>query len=325
VYVKRDDLSSPIYGGNKVRTLEVLFGDALQKGMTEVVASGAFGSNHAVATVLHGPRLGLRSGALLCPQPNSEAAWANLRVTAALARPFVTLPHWCWVPWTLHEFRRRHPCALVMPPGGASPLGALGYVSAAFELAEQVRSGLLPNPERIVLPIGSTCTSAGLLVGLRLARALGLGFESRLPQVYAVRVTPWPITSAWRTAHLAWRAGQLLSAYAGSELPAFGLSELRAGLCVDGHFLGKGYGWPSAEGSEARERLGAFGQTLDSTYSEKAAAALLRVAARTRGPVLFWATKSSAPLPVVDDAQLPELSSNARRWLTQGSKPSSLR
>src|ERR1700759_4250911 len=56
LYVKRDDVSAAAYGGNKVRTLEVLFGRAKAAGAREIIATGAFGSNHAVATVLHAPR-----------------------------------------------------------------------------------------------------------------------------------------------------------------------------------------------------------------------------------------------------------------------------
>ncbi|MBT8494310.1 MAG: hypothetical protein KJO07_14745, partial [Deltaproteobacteria bacterium] len=53
VYLKREDLSSPLYGGNKVRTLEGHFGAAQAAGATEVWSSGAFGSNHATAATLH--------------------------------------------------------------------------------------------------------------------------------------------------------------------------------------------------------------------------------------------------------------------------------
>src|SRR5918912_1904461 len=63
-FIKRDDLSSPVYGGNKVRTLEVLFGAALEEGATHIYATGAFGSNHATATVLHALRVGLKPGVM---------------------------------------------------------------------------------------------------------------------------------------------------------------------------------------------------------------------------------------------------------------------
>lgn len=86
LYVKRDDLSSPVYGGNKVRTLETLFGQALAEGATRIYSTGAFGSNHATATVLHAPRAGLEAGVILFPQPESAAALENLQVILR-ARP----------------------------------------------------------------------------------------------------------------------------------------------------------------------------------------------------------------------------------------------
>ncbi|HVR18928.1 MAG TPA: pyridoxal-phosphate dependent enzyme, partial [Polyangiaceae bacterium] len=69
LFVKRDDRSSPVYGGNKVRTLDVLFGEALARGLPRIVATGAYGSNHALATVLHAPRVGLVPDVALFPQP----------------------------------------------------------------------------------------------------------------------------------------------------------------------------------------------------------------------------------------------------------------
>ena len=56
-----------------------------------------------------------------------------------------------------------------MPPGGATPIGTFGALSAAFELAEQIEAGLAPRTARIVLAVGSTCTTAGLLAGIALA------------------------------------------------------------------------------------------------------------------------------------------------------------
>src|SRR5581483_6446701 len=78
LWQKRDDRTSPIYGGNKVRTLEPLFGDALASGATRVYATGAYGSNHAAAMMMHAPRVGLATGVILYPQPASASARDNL-------------------------------------------------------------------------------------------------------------------------------------------------------------------------------------------------------------------------------------------------------
>jgi len=313
LYVKRDDLSAEAYGGNKVRTLEVLFARARAQGAREIIATGAFGSNHAVATVLHARRAGLVPGAVLFPQPPSFAALENLRVTLARAERLLVLPHWSLLPfgmWRAHGRGRS-----VMVPGGATPQGALGYVAAALEVAEQVARGNMPAPERVYIGIGSTCTTAGLLVGFAHAARLGLGFRTR-PVVVAVRVTPWPVTSRFRILSLAVRASALLAELAGDATLALSKGELTDGLALDGARLGPGYGQPSQPGLAAlslfRER-GLF--ELDTTYSSKAAAGFLAGAREAGGPSLFWSTKSTVPLPTIEAAELAGIPGVARRWI----------
>src|SRR4051812_11045293 len=177
-WVKRDDLSSAVYGGNKVRTLELLFGEARARGQRQVFATGAFGSNHALATALHAPRVGLEPGAVLFPQPISDAAYRNLRALTSSGAHLRALPHWSALPFSMAWLRAcANDAPYVMPPGGATPLGALGYVSAGLELARQIADRELPLPRAVIVGVGSTCTSAGLLVGLCLAAHFRLGFE----------------------------------------------------------------------------------------------------------------------------------------------------
>ncbi len=301
LWIKRDDRSSPVYGGNKVRTLETLFGAAKAQGATRIYATGAFGSNHATATVLHAPRVGLEPGVILFPQPESPAALENLQVILRARPPTACLPHWSFLPlgmaWVRRRDAREGTRSSLMIPGGATEIGALGYVSAALELAAQIDRGELPAPAQLVIGVGSTCTSAGLLLGLRLAAARGLG-GPRAPRLVAVRVTPWPVTSAYRIVDLAVRTGRLLAERARDPSLAIGRAALREGLEVDGRYLGAGYGEATPEG---RAAIRAFrehaGFELDTTYSATAAAcALDRLA---QGPVLFWSTKSTAPLPAV--------------------------
>jgi len=322
-YVKRDDISSPHYGGNKVRTLESLFGAALDRGCSTVCAVGAYGSNHAVATVLHAGRVGLHSAALLFPQPASRTAYDNLRVTLARADQFRALWHWSAVPFAMWRAERQlfhGSTPLVMPPGGANPVGALGYVSAALEVAEQVRAGELPEPTRVVLGVGSTCTSSGLLVGFALATRLGLGFSKR-PKVISVRVSPWPVTSRYRIVSLAHRTAQWLHQLSGDARFAFSKAELGQGLEIDGRFLGDGYGKVTPEGLSAMQALAPWGrQALDTTYSAKSAAAWLARLAPDTGPALYWATKSSVPLPEIDQGELSKATASVNSWLQRANQ-----
>lgn len=326
LFQKCDDESSSFYGGNKVRTLEVLFADAMRRDATHVYATGAFGSNHAVATALHAPRAGLVPGAIVYPQPESVSARDNFRVLLAHAGPNVRLlPHWSALPYgMLSELRRaraRGERPVVMMPGGATPLGALGYVSAGLELAEQVHRGELPRPARIVVAVGSNCTTAGLLVGLALATRRGLGFAPRglprPPRLVAVRVTPWPVTTRYRIVGLARQASELLASLAGDPSLALDRRTLGSLLELEGRELGPGYGYPTDAGREA-VRLWAehAKRPLELTYSGKSAAPVLTLLrARAAGPTLYWATKSSAPLPAVDPAALEGAPGRATRWL----------
>ena len=317
VYVKRDDRSSPRYGGNKVRTLESILGRAIEFGAERVWATGAYGSNHATATVMHAGAADLDAGVALFPQLPSSPARANLSAILAARVPVETMRSVVELPWVMARLHRQEPGDFVMPPGAASPRGALGAVSAGLELAEQIAGGECPAPARIVLAVGSTCTTAGLLVGLHLAGALGIGFgrTAPVPRVTAVRVTPWPVTSRLRIAHLARRTAQYTARLTGVQLPS--LARLYATLTVDRRYLGSGYGRTTAAGWRAIHAFKrSHGPPLDVVYSAKSGAALLDFARSSRrGPLLFWATKSSAPLPQAGDPELAAAPQPLRDWL----------
>ena len=106
LWLKRDDLSSPVYGGNKLRLLEHLFGDALARGYTHVYSSGATGSNFAVATALHAPRVGLVPGAIVFPQPLTAEGEQSQRVVRARAR-VIEISHWSLLPVAAERVRHK--------------------------------------------------------------------------------------------------------------------------------------------------------------------------------------------------------------------------
>jgi len=324
LYDKRDDLTSPIYGGNKVRTIEVLFGHALANGYTHVYSTGAYGSNHAAAAAMHAPRVGLVAGAMLYPQPWSRSAADNLELLLSRSPrpPLRDLPHWAALPYGLLSqavaLHARGERGYVMVPGGAIPLGALGYVSAGLELAQQVADGVLPAPRAVVVPIGSNCTSAGLLVGLALAAKLGIGLDTP-PRLVAVRVTPWPVTSTLRIVGLATRTSRLLARLVGDATVALTMAELRQHLHLETRFIGSGYGFATDDGKEAaRIWSQCAGHGLETTYSGKAAAAVLAMLKDGhRGPILYWSTKSSAPLVPAEPSQLAWAPRRMRRWMSK--------
>ena len=314
-FVKREDLSAPAYGGNKVRCQEPVFADALERGARHVWATGAYGSNQAVAIAMHASTVGLTTGAVLFPQPSIETARANLMALATtpcqlrLTRSLATFP------WALVRaiWRCRDGEEQVIPPGAAVPLGALGHLSAALEVALEVSRGVIPAPAHVVLPVGSTCTSAGLLVGFAVAAKLGVGFSGLGPRIHAVRISPWPVTARFRILGLAVRTARLLRRLGGPDV----VDQLRSvpNLETSGGLTGGGYGRPTAAGIGAKARfVESGGPGLDTTYSAKVAAHLL-AGLQPSGPVLFWSTKSSAALPVPTAEQLTRLPGLGRRWL----------
>lgn len=317
VYVKREDRSSARYGGNKIRTLEAIMGRAVELGADRIWATGAYGSNHSTATVLHASRAGLRAGLALFPQPRSTPARQNLSAMLAVEPAIEPIGNPVALPLAMRSLRQRDPRAYVMAPGGAIPRGTFGALSAGLELAEQVAQGACPAPAHIVLAVGSTCTTAGLLVGLNLAHDLGVGFLARanIPHVHAIRVTPWPITSAPMILRLAYRAARYLGDLTGTR--PISLRRLHATLTVNRHYLGGGYGRPTAVGLRAQQAFAqSGGPPLDFVYSAKSGAALLHLArSGARGPILFWATKSSAPLARATREQVARAPIAWRRWL----------
>jgi len=317
VWVKHEGDAHPRYGGNKVRTLEAWFGHAQARGARRIWAIGAYGSNHTIATILHAPLAGLEAAAMVFPQPASPWAIENCGAMVATGCRLIRLHNVVEVPFAAWWIACRERDSVVMPPGGATPIGTFGAVAAVFELADQIAAHLAPPPRRVVLAVGSTCTTAGLVAGFALAQAIGV-WRWPVPIVHGVRVTPWPVTSRVRTAELARRTLVRVEQLGGPRV-AIGLRELIGRLVIDGKELGPGYGRATPRSDAAMHDIaglpGAPGPRLDGVYSGKAAAALLRLHRAGIGPLVFWASKSTATLAPPSPAALDQAPAAIAHWL----------
>jgi D-cysteine desulfhydrase len=293
LYVKRDDQSGTVYGGNKVRKLEFLLGDALDGGYDEVWTVGAIGSHHALATCIYARQLGLEPSVLHFPQPVTEHVLDNLRAIST-TKPNLTLAsHKVQLPIEvgkakLKQWLSKANDVYYIPGGGSSPVGVLGYVNAAFELKQQVDGGELPQPDVIFVAAGTCGTLGGLTLGCKLA---GMNTE-----VIGVRVVDKIMANATLTAHLANKAGKLLTKAGVDGVPHISASEI---TLIDSYF-GDDYGVPTEEGLEAMELAKKEeGLKLEPTYTGKAFAGLVgeseRLELATKN-VLYWHTLSSADL-----------------------------
>lgn len=296
LWLKRDDLSSSVYGGNKVRLLELMLGAAKERGARAVYATGAVGSNFVLASALHAPRTGLTPGAICFPQPLTPDAERSRRLVDERAQ-VVELAHWSLLPLASQQLRRRATqrgeSIEVLSQVGSGPDTLFGYLAAGLELAQQIARGECPSPGQIVLPIGSAATCAGILAGLSLAKKRGTLRE--IPEICAVRIAPWPLSRRGRVRSLAAEVLERLASLGGRASDALHKSELLPLELVTDQ-LGAGYARPTKAGVAAREAFAAAGyDLLDDTYTAKAAAHAL--CSTRRGPTLLWCTKSSAPLP----------------------------
>lgn len=291
LWVKRDDRTGREYGGNKVRKLEYLIGEAQRRGADTLLTAGALGSHHVLATAIHGPMFELAVHAVLVPQPWSAHVEENLRCAlgaGAELRGASTLGGAAARMLAMAgrlKLSGARPYAI--PHGGSSPAGAVAYVAAGLELAAQIDAGELPEPEAIYVALGSGGTAVGIAVGLAAA-----GITAR---VVGVRVTDRMLINQATLRSLAKGTVHRLRAM-DPRFPDVAKAASKH-LRVDGTEFGPGYGHRSAEADEAmtlaRETSGLV---LDTTYTAKALAAMLRDARAGGRKLLFWHTLSSVDL-----------------------------
>ncbi len=275
LWIKRDDLSASPLGGNKVRALEFLLGD-LAPGEV-VLTAGGEGSTHILTTAIYVRALGGITHAVRWKHemnPTALATEARVRSITANVR---TMPG--PVTGLLLANASRRPHVRWIPPGGTSVLGMLGHVNAALELAEQIARGEMPAPVRVVLPVGSGGTAAGLALGFAIA-----GLDTT---VVGARVAPRISAGRARMLWLVDRERAFLARATGERITRVDASRVEIIHSVYAGAYGRAL--PSANATTAvLER--STGAHLDGTYSAKAFAAAHALAASTRGITLFWLT-----------------------------------
>jgi D-cysteine desulfhydrase len=303
VWVKRDGLSHAVYGGNKMRKFEFVFGHAVQQGAQVVITGGGLGSHHTLAAAVVARHLGMQPVCAYYCQPVSDEVRANLRRTAGLG----VEAHFCgdyiglaisfarqYARWLLRTGRPPY----FIYPGASGTLGVLGYVNAALEIRDQIAAGEMPLPDAAVVATGSCGTLAGLLLGVRLA-----GLPLR---VIGVRVVGTDVANAAKVARLANRAARYLRRR-DVTVPRVHVTPPEVEL-LD-RYYGSGYAHPTPEGRHAVELLAQTeGLPLETTYTGKAMAALLdQAATHPEARFLFIDTFVETPtVPEGDYHNLPE-------------------
>jgi L-cysteate sulfo-lyase len=266
LWIKRDDCTGLSTGGNKTRKLEFLMAEAQARKASVVITQGATQSNHARQTAAAAVRLGMRChilledrtgstdpnytdngnvlldrlhGATVERRPGGSDMQAEMEAVAAKLADAGERPY-------------------VIPGGGSTPLGALGYANAALELVNQMTERGL-RIDHLVHATGSAGTQAGLVVGLQALnssiRLLGIGVraprEKQEAMVYDLGRRTWDFLGLR------------------GELP-------RESVMANCDYVGGGYGVPTPGMVEAVTLLAQTeGLLLDPVYSGKGMAGLI--------------------------------------------------
>ncbi|HET7839918.1 MAG TPA: D-cysteine desulfhydrase family protein [Rectinemataceae bacterium] len=286
--MKRDDLTGLATGGNKTRKLEYLVGEALALGCDCLVTGGAAQSNHCRQTAAAAAARGLGCH-LVLGGSEPERYEGNLLLDRLLGAEI----HWSGalrkgerIPEVAAGLEARGRRPYVVPYGGSNEVGALGFVRAASELAEQLRAAG-ETVSRIVFASSSGGTHAGLVVGKALfglgAQILGIGIDKGEAGEMPFEDHVHELASS-----LASRLG-------------LGRPIGRGEALVRNEFLGGGYGVVGEAEREAISLLArSEGILLDPVYTGKAFGALLALSRlgefSKSETILFWHTGGTPAL-----------------------------
>ena len=300
LYIKRDDFTGMnLFGGNKVRKLEFLLGQAKAQGCEYAITYGATQSNHAMETAASCRRCGIKPILYLTAvvPPDAKDIRANLLLDKILDAEIQIVPIEAGEEEDDAEARSfkmgaaraaelnasGHPCVDI-PMGGANRTGSLGFAAGFLELAQQLETAGL-HADYIFHPTGTGGTMAGLAAGRKLA-----GSDTR---IVSVAVSRKDETYEGKVANL---ANQVL-ADLGSPLQVDPERDLHL---ERGYYL-PGYEQPNEEASAAIKLLAKTeGLFVDPVYTGKALAGLLGYVREGLVPqgstVVFWHTGGATAL-----------------------------
>lgn len=270
ILIKRDDLTGLAMGGNKARKLEFLIADAMAQRATVVVTTGAVQSNHARRTAAAARAAGLDVALVLTAEGDNPPLQGNL----LLDRLFDATIHYVPPPAdprlatsdveeakvaeVVADLQARGERPYVVPVGGSSPVGVLGYLSGTKEIVEQLAS-MGEQPTRLYFASGSRGTQAGLTLGAKVFSA-----PYAVTGIAVSGGEPWKRERAFRIANGA------------AELAKIATRVTADDLVTDQDYIGDGYGISTRASLEAIHILArGEGILLDPVYTAKAMAGLI--------------------------------------------------
>lgn len=260
IFIKRDDMTGLAFGGNKARKLEFLVADALAQGANVLITTGAAQCNHCRQTAAAARMVGLRCVLVLTPSHHEEFQ-GNILLDALLKAEIVRCSAEAQsdtLAQVAADERARGNTPYVVPVGGSTGIGAMGYAAMMGELAGQLRA-LALSPAALYFSSGSAGTHAGMFLGKRLIN-FDLALIGVSPSRPAARV----------------RAEAAAIANDGARILGIDVAAGPADFAIDDGFIGPGYGISTPASLEAvRLFAETEGILIDPVYTAKAAAAMI--------------------------------------------------
>lgn len=295
LYFKRDDLTGIGYGGNKIRKLEFLLADAVSKGADTIITTGGVHSNFTREATACAAKLGLKTVLVLTGDEPDEYRGnlflerlmgaeihfvsGDIEKSAQEAEDFMQL--------LAEDLERKGRTGYIMPVGGSTPVGTIGFVNAFLELESQVKD-LGITVDHLITATGSGGTQAGLMVGKEISHS-----NTRITGIRVGKTEPFLQMIADKATKTA--------EYLGMKRR---FSERDVIACAD--FVGEGYDMPTTEAADAIKLVARKEAIfLDPVYTGKAMAGLLGLVERgeisKEDTIVFWHTGGDPALFVGEE------------------------
>jgi len=276
ILVKRDDQTGLAFGGNKTRKLEFLVAEAQDQDAKMLISAGAIQSNHCRQTAAAAARYGFECTLVLTGDLPDEPS-ANLLLDKLFNARIVNVTDRKDRDQILQETfdnavaEGKKP--YLVPYGGSSPTGALGY---AFAMEEFMKQNV--HADWIVFGTSSGGTHAGLVLGQRVfgykGKVLGISIDE---------------SEEWLKSHVSKLASDA------SEKLGERIEFTQADVSANADYCGAGYGVLTDAEREAVELFAKYeGLLLDPVYTGRAAAGMIDLIRKgffkKDETVLFWHT-----------------------------------
>jgi len=300
IWIKRDDVASCIYGGNKCRMMEFIIPDAKEKGRKSLLSWGALGSNQVVSSVIFGAHEGYTDiTAVYGTQPYHPYVKRNFLISTSLGvdQRLATsdISHVGKLFWFYLKKLVSGKKPYLIPLVGSKPISVLSYVDAALELKRQIDGNEAPAPDEIFVTVGTGGTAAGLILGSLLFPEIGTVVGVRVIEESFVnqRMISWEINRTVR--------------FLKRQDAEPNIERVRPEDIELLDYMGPAYAEATPECLEAIELVEKLeGITLDVTYTGKTMAALLdRAKEQPDKRYLFWHTLNTVDISSLTDT-LPD-------------------